>query len=259
MIAAKRTSRDAAPIILPVLLILTALVTYISLELIGLVPVVGTISADATWVMPITVLLWLVLLKYVYGLIRPVIYLTEIFPERIVFSDSSNPENPIIIERDDVVKFYVEPKATKLVASSVVGCLDDLQALENHCEILARVQNQIGMTQLGHDLLGVMSFSLLAHCKVLSPRLKALDSHITWTSFWGASQSDNRRYVRLACDLVEVIVPGISRPARGDLWGGGTSRLRSRKCVNICDWKHRADDRVTRCFVSNLVSSCSTH
>jgi len=55
MIAAKRTSRDAAPIILPVLLILTALMTYVSLELTGLVPVVGTISADATWVMPVTV------------------------------------------------------------------------------------------------------------------------------------------------------------------------------------------------------------
>lgn len=109
MIAAKRTSRDAAAIILPVLLILTALMTYVSLASIGLVPVVGTISADATWVMAITVLLWFVLLKYVYGLIHPVIYLTEIFPERIVFSDSSNPANPIIIARDDVVKFYVEP------------------------------------------------------------------------------------------------------------------------------------------------------
>jgi hypothetical protein len=109
MIAAKRTSRDATAIILPVLLILTASMTYVSLESIGLVPVVGTISADAIWVMAITVLLWFVLLKYVYGLIHPVIYLTEIFPERIIFSDSSNPANPIIIARDDVVKFYVEP------------------------------------------------------------------------------------------------------------------------------------------------------
>lgn len=85
MIAAKRTSRDAAAIILPVLLILTVLMTYVSLASIGLVPVVGTISADAIWVMPITVLLWFVLLKYVYGLIHPVIYLTEIFPRELFF------------------------------------------------------------------------------------------------------------------------------------------------------------------------------
>ena len=110
MIAAKRTSRDSALIILPVLLILTALLTYVSLALFDLVPVVGTISADATWIAPpIAVLLWLGLLKYVLGLIFPVIFLTEVFPERIVFSDSSNPANPIVIEREDVVKFYVEP------------------------------------------------------------------------------------------------------------------------------------------------------
>lgn len=110
MIAAKRTSRDSALIILPVLVTLTALITYVALALLKLVPVVGTIAESTTWiVLPITVFMWLGLLIYIYGLIYPVVYLTEVFPEKIVFSDSSKPMHPIVIERKDVVKFYVEP------------------------------------------------------------------------------------------------------------------------------------------------------
>lgn len=110
MIAAKRTSRDSALIILPLLLILTALITYVALALLNLVPVVGTISKGSIWiVLPLAVLMWVGLMIYIYGLIYPVIYLTEIFPERIVFSDSSKPAQSLVIERKDVVKFYVEP------------------------------------------------------------------------------------------------------------------------------------------------------
>ena len=110
MIAAKRTSRDSALIILPLLLILTALITYVALALLNLVPVVGTISKGSIWiVLPLAVLMSVGLMIYIYGLIYPVIYLTEIFPERIVFSDSSKPAQSLVIERKDVVKFYVEP------------------------------------------------------------------------------------------------------------------------------------------------------
>jgi hypothetical protein len=50
------------------------------------------------------------MLKYIIGLIYPVIYLTEVFADRVVFSDTSNPTGPLVIQREDVIKFYVEPR-----------------------------------------------------------------------------------------------------------------------------------------------------
>jgi formylglycine-generating enzyme required for sulfatase activity len=49
-----------------------------------------------------------------------------------------------------------------------------------------------------------MSFSFLAHWKVLSPRREALDSHITWTSFRGACQwEDAVEFCKKLSDLPE--------------------------------------------------------
>ena len=111
MIAIQRTTRDSAGLIFPVLVLFTAALTYISLAAHGFAPIVGTIYSDASWLAPlISVLLWLFLIRYTYRLFFPVTFLTEVFPERIVFSDSSKPNVPIILQRPDIVRFYIEPR-----------------------------------------------------------------------------------------------------------------------------------------------------
>ncbi len=111
MIAAKRTSRDSAAIILPVIILFCGVFTYVSLAANGLVGVVGDMSLDASWIAPpISIVLWIVLVKYIYRLINPVTYLTEVFPDQIVFSDSSKPSDPTILRRADVVRFYIQPR-----------------------------------------------------------------------------------------------------------------------------------------------------
>lgn len=111
MIAVKRTSRDSAGCILPVIGFFTFVMTYVSLAANELVPVFGNISADAKWLAPpITVVLWFIFVNYIRGLIYPTTYLTEVFSDRVVFTDSSNPENPTIYYRVDVVRFYVKPR-----------------------------------------------------------------------------------------------------------------------------------------------------
>jgi len=49
----------------------------------------------------------------------------------------------------------------------------------------------------------------------MSPSTGRQKTHTATAQRKGDSTSDKLRYVRLACALVEVIVPGISRPARG--------------------------------------------
>ncbi|MFN6130526.1 MAG: hypothetical protein ACK6DC_01405 [Planctomycetota bacterium] len=111
MIAAKRTSWDSVAILLPVQVFFTVLMTYISLAAYGLAPVVGNISPDAIWLAPlISIFLWFIMVRYIYRLIYPVIYLTEVFPDRIVFSDSSNPDGSMVLLRSDISWFYVKPR-----------------------------------------------------------------------------------------------------------------------------------------------------
>ncbi|XZE37026.1 hypothetical protein SH501x_002622 [Pirellulaceae bacterium SH501] len=53
--------------------------------------------------------LWLLLLEYILGVIYPTTYLTEVFPDRIVISDTSSPENTTVYRRTEVVRFYIQP------------------------------------------------------------------------------------------------------------------------------------------------------
>lgn len=98
MIAAKRTSRDFAGCILPVIAFFALMMTYISL-------------VDPSWIaLPIALGLWILLTKYIFGLIYPTTYITEVFPDRVVLSDSSKPENPTVYLRIDVGRFYIQPQ-----------------------------------------------------------------------------------------------------------------------------------------------------
>ena len=111
MIAFQRTTRDAAGCILPVLVMFTTILTYISLAAYGFVPIVGTIYSAASWLAPVlSVLLWLFLVRYVYRLIFPVAFRTEVFSDRVVFSDSSKPNEQIILKRRDIARFYIKPR-----------------------------------------------------------------------------------------------------------------------------------------------------
>lgn len=111
MIAVKRTSRDSVGCILPVIAFFALVLSYVSLAANEFAPVYGNISSDAYWLAPpIALVLWLILLKYILGLIYPTTYLTEVFPDKVVFSDSSNSENPTIYHRIEVVRFYVQPQ-----------------------------------------------------------------------------------------------------------------------------------------------------
>lgn len=53
------------------------------------------------------------MVRYIYRLIYPVIYLTEVFPDRIVFSDSSNPDGSMVLLRSDISWFYVQVNCSK--------------------------------------------------------------------------------------------------------------------------------------------------
>lgn len=111
MVAIQRTTRDAAGLIFPVLILFTAALTYISFAAHGFAPVVGTIYSDASWLAPpIAVLLWILLIRYTYRLLFPVTFLTEVFHDRIVFTDSSKPNVPIVLLRSDIVRFYIKPR-----------------------------------------------------------------------------------------------------------------------------------------------------
>jgi hypothetical protein len=110
MIAAKKTTRDSAVFIIPVLAGFCGITTYASLATYGVVPGFGTMAEDASWGAPIlAIAFWLVLISYVLTLLNPVTYLTEVFPDRVELSDSSNPGKPTIFRREDVARFYVQP------------------------------------------------------------------------------------------------------------------------------------------------------
>lgn len=83
--------------------------TYVSLAANDLAPVYGDISSEANWICPpIAVVLWLLLLKYILGVIYPTTYLTKVFPDRIVISDTSSPEKTTVYRRTEVVRFYIQ-------------------------------------------------------------------------------------------------------------------------------------------------------
>lgn len=110
MITLRRTTRDAWGFLLPILVLFTGIFTYLSLAAYGLAPVVGTIYADASWLAPpLAVLLWLFLIAYVYRLVFPVSYRTEIFSDRVVFQNSAKPHDPLVLQRSDILRFYIKP------------------------------------------------------------------------------------------------------------------------------------------------------
>lgn len=110
MIAARKTTRDSAAFIIPVLASVCGITTYISLANYEVVPDFGTIADDASWdALILAIAFWLVLITYVLTLLNPVTYLTEVFPDRVVLSDSSRPCEPIVFQREDVSRFCIQP------------------------------------------------------------------------------------------------------------------------------------------------------
>lgn len=70
----------------------------------------GTIHVDAPWfVPPAAVLLWLILIAYVYRLVFPISYRTEISSDRVVFRNSAKPHDPLVLQRSDILRFYIKP------------------------------------------------------------------------------------------------------------------------------------------------------
>ncbi len=102
MIAAKRTSRDSAVFILPVIILFCGVFTYVSLA----ANVLRRVMDCATHFDSAMDSAGQIHLP----LINPVTYLTEVFPDQIVFSDSSKPSDPTILRREDVVRFYIQPR-----------------------------------------------------------------------------------------------------------------------------------------------------
>ena len=110
MIALQRTTRDAAGCILPVLVMFAMMLTYISLAAYGVVPIAGTIYSAASWLAPVlSVALWFFLIRYVYRLAFPITFRTEVFTDRIVFSNTSKPNVDVILSRSDITRFYIKP------------------------------------------------------------------------------------------------------------------------------------------------------
>lgn len=110
MIALQRTTRDSACLIFPILVVSTVALTYISLAAHSLAPIWGTMFSGAYWLAPIiAVLLWLLLFRYTYRLVYPVAFRTEVFADRIVFSDSSKPNERRTLNRSDIRRFYIKP------------------------------------------------------------------------------------------------------------------------------------------------------
>ena len=110
MIALHRSTRDSAGLIFPTLVACTVALTYLSLAAHSVAPMWGTGFSDAYWLAPIlAVLLWLLLFRYTYRLFYPIAFRTEVSADRIVFSNSSNPNRSQILNRSDVRRFYVKP------------------------------------------------------------------------------------------------------------------------------------------------------
>ncbi|MCA9195258.1 MAG: hypothetical protein KDB03_25980 [Planctomycetales bacterium] len=85
--------------------------TYLGLAAIGIAPIRGTNFADAYWVAPIiAVTLWLLLLRYCYRLVYSIVFRTEISKDRIVFSNSLKLNQPLILNRSEIRRFYIEPR-----------------------------------------------------------------------------------------------------------------------------------------------------
>ncbi|MCU0718437.1 MAG: hypothetical protein MUC83_01940 [Pirellula sp.] len=110
MIAAKRTTRDSAVFVIPVLAGFCSITTYASLAAYGVDPDFGAIASDNFWGASIlAIVFWLALISYVLTLLDSVTYLTEVFPDRVELSDSSSPGKPIVFRREDVARFYIQP------------------------------------------------------------------------------------------------------------------------------------------------------
>lgn len=111
MITLQRTTRDAAGLIFPTLVVSTVALTYLSLAAHGVAPMRGTAFSDAYWLAPtLAVLLWLLLFRYTYRLVFPVAFRTEVSADSIVFSDSSSPNQSQILNRFEIKRFYVKPR-----------------------------------------------------------------------------------------------------------------------------------------------------
>lgn len=120
MISLQRTTRDAWGFLLPVLVLFTGIFTYLALAAYSLVPVVGTIYAAACWLAPpAAVLLWLFLIAYFYRLVFPISYRTEISSDRVVFRNSAKPHDPLVLQRVDILRFYIKPYHRWHVESAV--------------------------------------------------------------------------------------------------------------------------------------------
>lgn len=109
MIALRRTSRDHCWFILPILVLIAAVPTYVSLAAYGFAPLFGTIYFATYWLAPLaSIVLWCLLSWYVYRLFVPVVYRIEIHADRIILHDSSRADDAVVLRRRDVKRFFVE-------------------------------------------------------------------------------------------------------------------------------------------------------
>ncbi len=110
MIVLQRTTRDNAMFIVPVLFILAAVLTWVALSANGWFSLDANISPHADWISPtFAALLWIALGVIIYRVMVPIIFKIEVHQDRVVFSDSTKPGNPVVLNRCDIKRFYVEP------------------------------------------------------------------------------------------------------------------------------------------------------
>ena len=125
MIAVTRTTRDHAWFILPILVVFDSVFLYITLTTYTvLVPASNSITSDGANAGPMLLVACTVLLGwYVYRLVQPISYVTTVFPDRIVFHDSSKPQDDKVLLRSNIRKVFTQPQRWYYAETAIMSVL----------------------------------------------------------------------------------------------------------------------------------------
>lgn len=104
-----RTTRDAWPLLLPVLLLFDGLFGYITLAAYtGLVTQHGSITSAGVYVGPLLfALLLCVTARYVQGLVWPTVWTTRITHDTVTMTRSGDEEPLLVLMRSQAIRFYI--------------------------------------------------------------------------------------------------------------------------------------------------------
>lgn len=152
-----RTSRDAWPLLLPVLLLFDGFFAYITLAAYtNLVTRYGSITTAGIYAGPIlfALLLWMTA-RYVQGLVWPTVWTTRITHDSVVMTSSGSEEPSLVLVRSDIIRFYIrypkryqpEGAAEPLMCETSSGetrLPDDFVPEHRHHEFLTAVERAWG-------------------------------------------------------------------------------------------------------------------